>query len=113
MERDPRPGEDDVERDDAEALSRATGGVPDDDAPDQHSSTGTTPNDEMVGRVSGQDVGYAGRPAPSGERPGRPSSRAADRQPRMGSMTRASTSSSSSRVSRDAAWSRRVGPPGE
>jgi len=60
MERDPRPGEDDVERDDAEALSRATGGVPDDDAPDQHSSTGTTPNDEMVGRVSGQDVGYAG-----------------------------------------------------
>ena len=60
MDADPRPGEDDVGRDDAEALSRATGGVPDPDAPDQHSSTGTTPNDELVGRVSGQDVGYAG-----------------------------------------------------
>ena len=57
---DPRPGEDDVDRDDAQALSRATGGVADDDAPDQGSSTGTTPNDEVVGRVSGQDVGYAG-----------------------------------------------------
>ena len=57
---DPRPGEDDVDRDDHEALSRATGGVPDDDAPDQGSSTGTTPNDQVVGRVSGQDVGYAG-----------------------------------------------------
>ncbi|HWH27596.1 MAG TPA: hypothetical protein VNU26_01315 [Mycobacteriales bacterium] len=57
---DPRPGEDDVDRDDHEALSRATGGVPDDDAPDQGSSTGTTPNDQVAGRVSGQDVGYAG-----------------------------------------------------
>ena len=55
-----RPGEDDVDRDDHEALSRATGGVPDPDEPDQHSTTGTTPNDTMVGRVSGQDVGYAG-----------------------------------------------------
>jgi hypothetical protein len=60
MAPDPRPGEEDVDRDDAEALSRATGGVPDEDAPDQGSSTGTTPNEEMVGRVSGQDVGYAG-----------------------------------------------------
>ena len=60
MERDPRPGEEDVPRDDAEALSRATGGVEDPDAPDQGSSTGTTPNDEGVGRVAGQDVGYAG-----------------------------------------------------
>ncbi|MFP5218140.1 MAG: hypothetical protein ACLGIG_00170 [Actinomycetes bacterium] len=57
---DPRPGEEDVDRDDHEALSRATGGVPDPDEPDQHSTTGTTPNDTMVGRVSGQDVGYAG-----------------------------------------------------
>jgi hypothetical protein len=57
---DPRPGEDDVERDDHQALSRDTGGVPDDDAPDQGSSTGTTPNDEVVGRTAGQDVGYAG-----------------------------------------------------
>jgi hypothetical protein len=60
MERDPRPGEDDVSRDDAQALSRPTGGVPDDDAPDQGSSTGTTPTEQMVGRVAGQDVGYAG-----------------------------------------------------
>lgn len=56
-----RPGEDDVDRDDHEALSRATGGVPDEDAPDQHSTTGTTPDDTYVGRVSGQDVGYAGQ----------------------------------------------------
>jgi hypothetical protein len=60
MPRDPRPGEDDVERDDAQALSRPTGGVPDPDAPDQASSTGTTPNDEGVGHAVGQDVGYAG-----------------------------------------------------
>ena len=60
MEPDPRPGEEDVPRDDAEALSRATGGVEDPDAPDQGSSTGTTPNDEGVGMVAGQDVGYAG-----------------------------------------------------
>lgn len=60
MEPDPRPGEDDVDRDDHQALSRASGGVPDDDAPDQHSSTGTTPNDEGVGQAVGQDVGYAG-----------------------------------------------------
>ena len=60
MERDPRPGEDDTDRDDAEALSRATGGVPDPDPPDQGSTTGTTPNDEFVGRIGGDDVGYAG-----------------------------------------------------
>jgi hypothetical protein len=57
---DPRPGEDDVDRDDKQALSRDSGGVADEDALDQGSSTGTTPNEEMVGRVSGQDVGYAG-----------------------------------------------------
>ena len=61
MERDPRPGEQDVSQDDGQALSRATGGVEhDEDAPDEGSSTGTTPNDEPVGRVAGQDVGYAG-----------------------------------------------------
>lgn len=60
MEPDPRPGEDDVERDDAQALSRPTGGVPDADAPDQASSTGTTPDDVGVGHAVGQDVGYAG-----------------------------------------------------
>jgi hypothetical protein len=59
LARDPRPGEEDTDRDDAQALSRATGGVPDAEQPDQGSTTGTTPNDEFVGRVAGQDVGYA------------------------------------------------------
>lgn len=59
MEPDPRPHEDDVDPDDAEALSRATGGVENPDAPDQGSTTGTTPSETFVGRVSGQDVGYA------------------------------------------------------
>jgi hypothetical protein len=52
--------EEDVARDDKQALSRERGGVADPAEPDQGSSTGTTPNEEMVGRVSGQDVGYAG-----------------------------------------------------
>ena len=59
MHTDPRPGEDDVDRDDAAALSRATGGGDSDD-PDAGSTTGTGPSDTFVGRVSGQDVGYAG-----------------------------------------------------
>ena len=59
MERDPRPHEDDTDPDDAEALSRATGGVDNAEMPDQGSTTGTTPNEEFVGRVAGQDVGYA------------------------------------------------------
>jgi hypothetical protein len=42
----------------AQARVRETGGVPNPDAPDQGSTTGTTPNEEFVGRVSGQDVGY-------------------------------------------------------
>lgn len=54
------PTEDDVARDEAEALDRATGGVPDRDAVDQGSTTGATPSGEFVGRVAGQDVGYAG-----------------------------------------------------
>jgi hypothetical protein len=54
------PTEDDVDRDEGEALSRATGGVPDPEAPDQASTTGTTPSGEFVGRVAGDDVGYAG-----------------------------------------------------
>jgi hypothetical protein len=52
--------ETDVPDDDAQALTRATGGVPDPDAPDQASTTGTTPNGEFVGRIAGDDVGYAG-----------------------------------------------------
>ena len=50
----------DVQRDDQVAASRATGGVPDPSQPDQHSTTGTTPNDKFVGRVGGADPGYAG-----------------------------------------------------
>jgi hypothetical protein len=51
--------EDDVQTDPS-ATSRATGGVPDDDNADQNSTTGTTPNETFVGRVSGTDVGYEG-----------------------------------------------------
>ena len=60
MTRDPRPGEEDVDRDDQQALSRATGGVEDPSQPDQASTTGTTPKGEYVGRIAGDDVGYAG-----------------------------------------------------
>ena len=49
----------DVEPDEGVAASRDTGGVPNADHPDQHTSTGTTQNEEYVGRVAGQDVGYA------------------------------------------------------
>jgi hypothetical protein len=49
----------DVEPDHGVARSRDTGGVPDSDHPDQQTTTGTTPNEEFVGRVAGQDVGYA------------------------------------------------------
>ena len=59
MERDPRPHEEDADQDDAQALSRATGGVENPEHPDQGSTTGTTPSGEFVGRVAGQDVGYA------------------------------------------------------
>jgi hypothetical protein len=38
--------------------SEDTGGVPDPAAPDQHSTTGTTPNDTFVGRAAGDDAGY-------------------------------------------------------
>jgi hypothetical protein len=74
MQGDPRPHEDDVHPDDAEALSRATGGVADPDAPDQGSTTGTTPSEEFVGQAVGQDVGYARSRAGSAGRSGRPSS---------------------------------------
>ncbi len=50
--------ESDVETDDARADSRATGGVSDGSKPDQGSTTGTTPDDEYVGRIAGTDVGY-------------------------------------------------------
>jgi hypothetical protein len=58
MNRDPRPSEEDVDPDDAQALSRATGGVPG-DQPDAAGTTGTDESDTFVGRVAGQDPGYA------------------------------------------------------
>lgn len=60
MWREQDPSESDVDRDEKEALSRATGGVADPDAADQGSTTGSTPSGEFVGRVAGDDVGYAG-----------------------------------------------------
>jgi hypothetical protein len=59
MPSDQPPRQDDVNQDEGQALSRATGGVEDPSAPDQGSTTGTTPSEESAGRVSGQDVGYA------------------------------------------------------
>ena len=59
MDHDPRPGEDDVDRDDAQALSRATGGDGDPGG-DAATTTGTGESESFVGRVAGQDVGYAG-----------------------------------------------------
>ena len=58
MDPDPRPGEDDVDRDDAQALTRATGG--ESEEPDASGTTGTGGSADFVGRVAGQDVGYAG-----------------------------------------------------
>ena len=52
--------EKDVKPDDAQALSRDEGGVEQPGAPDQNSTTGTTPNEEFVGRGSGDDGGYEG-----------------------------------------------------
>ena len=49
----------DVEPDEGVAASRDTGGLRDPEHPDQQTTTGTTPNEEYVGRVAGQDVGYA------------------------------------------------------
>ena len=52
--------EGDVPRDPAHVGTRATGGQPNSDTPDCYSTTGTTPNGVFVGRVGGDDVGYAG-----------------------------------------------------
>lgn len=51
--------ESDVDTDDAVANSRDTGGGDSDDG-DAASTTGTGPTEEFVGRVAGQDEGYAG-----------------------------------------------------
>ncbi len=52
--------EPDVDRDEAVASSRAVGGVPQEETPDQNSTTGTTPSEEFVGRAAGDDGGYEG-----------------------------------------------------
>lgn len=52
--------ETDVPLDTAVATSRERGGVPDPAKPDQHSTTGTTPSGEFVGRVAGDDPGEFG-----------------------------------------------------
>ena len=56
---DSSKAESDVQADDERVNSRETGGVEDPSKPDQGSTTGTTPDGEYVGRVAGQDVGYA------------------------------------------------------
>jgi hypothetical protein len=59
MGSDPRENtEADVPADKATARTRVTGGEPDPDAPDQASTTGTTPSETFVGRVAGDDPGY-------------------------------------------------------
>lgn len=50
--------ESDVDPDYQRADSRDAGGVPDPDASDQGSTTGSTPGGPYVGRVAGQDSGY-------------------------------------------------------
>lgn len=52
-----RLGEVDAPGDTGTARSRATGGVPDAEAQDRHSTTGTTPSSTFVGRVAGDDAG--------------------------------------------------------
>jgi hypothetical protein len=58
--------ESDTASDDHVAGSRATGGVSNPDAPDQASTTGTSPSGEFVGRVAGSDetdIGESGAEA--------------------------------------------------
>ena len=52
--------EQDVPVDEATAASRATGGDEDASGSDSDGTTGTGESGEFVGRVSGQDEGYAG-----------------------------------------------------
>lgn len=56
-------GEADTPADPQSARTRATGGVPEPEAKDTHSTTGTTPSETFVGRASGDD---AGEPEQSG-----------------------------------------------
>ena len=58
MKRD-KSAERDVEPDENVVNGREEGGIPNPEHPDQHTTTGTTRNETFVGRVAGQDVGYA------------------------------------------------------
>jgi len=49
--------EGDAPADASMAQSRPTGGEPDPDAPDTHSTTGTTESGSFVGRATGDDAG--------------------------------------------------------
>lgn len=50
-------GEADTQADPQSARTRATGGVPEPEAKDTHSTTGTTPSETFVGRASGDEAG--------------------------------------------------------
>ena len=54
-----RKAETDVEVDANQAHTRAEGGVESPEQPDQEGTTGTAPSEGFVGRVAGQDEGYA------------------------------------------------------
>jgi hypothetical protein len=47
-----------TEGDPARIDSRDTGGVPDPNASDEGSTTGSTPSGGYVGRIAGDDIGY-------------------------------------------------------
>jgi hypothetical protein len=57
-------GEYDAPADTGSARIRETGGVDQPDAPDTHSTTGTTPSGGFVGRAGGDDPGDLDDPAP-------------------------------------------------
>jgi hypothetical protein len=50
----------DAAQDPANANSRETGGEPAADDENQGATTSSTPGGEYVGRIAGDDVGYAG-----------------------------------------------------
>lgn len=60
MTTESKKAESDVQEDPNQAHTRAEGGVENQDYPDQGSTTGTTPSEDFVGRVAGQDVGSVG-----------------------------------------------------
>lgn len=54
-----KKSESDIEIDRDVARSRETGGVDHPSAPDQASTTGSSRTSDYVGRIAGDDVGYA------------------------------------------------------